>query len=88
MNDVEFKVVERAYGNELFPYLLTIVTLVAVVFVWSAVTELDNVVRGAGKPFRSPNQLVQSSEPGVIRKRYFGEGDYVLKEIFYLILTQ
>ena len=84
MNDVEFKKLSKELagkqGNSSSILLLTIVTLVAVVFVWSAVTELDNVVRGAGKTVsEAQNQLVQSSEPGVIRKRYFGEGDYVLK---------
>ena len=45
---------------------------------WMAVTELDNVVRGSGKTVsEAQNQLVQSSEPGVIRTRYVGEGDLV-----------
>ena len=84
MNDVEFKKLSNELAgkqrNSSSILLLTIVTLVAVVFVWSAVTELDNVVRGAGKTVsEAQNQLVQSSEPGVIRKRYFNEGDFVLK---------
>jgi len=45
---------------------------------WAAVTELDNVVRGSGKTVsEAQNQLVQSSEPGVIKKRYVSEGDFV-----------
>ena len=41
-------------------------------FVWASVTELDNVVRGSGKTVsEAQNHLVQSSEPGVLRKRYF-----------------
>ena len=58
--------------------LLTVITLLAVIFVWSATTELDNVTRGTGKTIsEAQNQLVQSSEPGVLRKRYFSEGDLV-----------
>lgn len=58
--------------------LLSIITLVAVIMLWAATTELDNVTRGAGKTIsEAQNQLVQSSEPGVLRRRYFNEGDYV-----------
>lgn len=58
--------------------LLLIITLVLVSFVWASVTEIDNVVRGNGKTVsEAQNQLVQSSEPGVIRKRYVSEGDIV-----------
>ena len=61
--------------------LLVIITLISVVFVWAAVTEIDNVVRGSGKTVsEAQNQLVQSSEPGVIRKRYVSEGDFVKRE--------
>ena len=69
MNDVEFKLSKELAGkqsNSSSILLLTIVTLVAVVFVWSAVTELDNVVEELEKPFEAQNQLVQSSEPGVM----------------------
>ena len=60
--------------------LLSIITLVAVIMLWAATTELDNVTRGAGKTIsEAQNQLVQSSEPGVLRRRYFNEGDYVAK---------
>lgn len=60
--------------------LLSVVTLIAVVFTWASVTELDDVVRGSGKTVsEAQNQLVQSSEPGVIRARYREEGDFVVK---------
>ena len=56
---------------------------------WASVTELDNVVRGDGKTVSAAqNQLVQSSEPGVIRMRYINEGDYVKKGDLLLTLTQ
>ena len=43
--------------------LLIIITLISVVFVWAAVTEIDSVVRGSGKTVsEAQNQLVQSSE--------------------------
>ena len=58
--------------------LLVIITLISVVFVWATVTEIDSVVRGHGKTVsEAQNQLVQSSEPGVIRKRYVSEGDFI-----------
>ena len=84
MSDVNFKKLSKELAgkqrNSSSVLLLTIVTLVAVAFVWSATTELDKVVRGTGKTVsEAQNQLVQSSEPGVIRKRYFGEGDFVSK---------
>ena len=60
--------------------LLTIVTLIVIIILWASATEIDNVVRGSGKTVsEAQNQLVQSSEPGVIRKRYVEEGDLVLK---------
>lgn len=60
--------------------LLTIITLLAVIMAWASITEIDNVTRGNGKTIsEAQNQLVQSSEPGVLKKRYFSEGDKVLK---------
>ena len=84
MSEVEFKKLSKELAgkqrNSSSVLLLTIITFITVVFVWSAVTELDNVVRGIGKTVsEAQNQLVQSSEPGVIRKRYFSEGDFVSK---------
>ena len=59
---------------------MSIVTLVAVILVWASVTEIDSVVRGSGETVsEAQNQLVQSSEPGVIIKRYVNEGDIVEK---------
>ena len=84
MSDLEFKKLAKELkdkqGNSSSVLLLTVVTLLAVVIMWASVTELDNVVRGDGKTVSAAqNQLVQSSEPGVIRMRYINEGDYVKK---------
>ena len=84
MSEVEFKKLAKELAgrqrNSSSVLLLVIVSLISVIFVWSAITEIDNVVRGSGKTVsEAQNQLVQSSEPGVIRKRYAGEGDYVEK---------
>ena len=68
---------QRSFSSVL---LLTVVTLLVVIFLWATVTEIDNVVRGSGKTVsEAKNQLVQSSEPGVIRQRYVNEGDFVKK---------
>ena len=85
MSDVEFKRLAKELAgkqrNSSSILLLVIITLISVVFVWAAVTEIDNVVRGSGKTVsEAQNQLVQSSEPGVIRKRYVSEGDFVERE--------
>ncbi len=84
MSDVEFKkLAKEMAGSQRSAssiLLLAIITLVAVILLWAAFTELDNVVRGSGKTVsESKNQLVQSSEPGVIRTRYVNEGDFVEK---------
>ena len=84
MSDVEFKRLAKELAgkqrNSSSILLLIIVTLIFVIFVWATVTELDNVVRGSGKTVsEAKNQLVQSSEPGVIRARYIEEGDFVEK---------
>ena len=82
MSDKEFKKLARELAGKQrhssSVLLLTIVALISVAFVWAAITEIDNVVRGSGKTVsEAQNQLVQSSEPGVIRRRYVSEGDYV-----------
>ena len=82
MRDKEFKKLARELaGKEQHSssiLLLVIIALVSVVFVWAAVTEIDSVVRGSGKTVsEGQNQFVQSSEPGVIRKRYVSEGDFI-----------
>lgn len=84
MSDVEFKqLVKEISGkqrNTSSVLLLSIVTLVFVIIIWASVTELDKVVRGNGKTVsEEQNQLVQSSEPGVILSRYVDEGDMVKK---------
>ena len=84
MSDVEFKKLAKELAgkqrNSSSVLLLVIITLICVVFTWAAVTEIDNVVRGSGKTVsEAQNQLVQSSEPGVIRRRYANEGDFVKK---------
>jgi adhesin transport system membrane fusion protein len=85
MSDIEFKKLAREMagrqrsGSSVL--LLSVVTLIAIILIWAAVTELDNVVRGSGKTVsEAQNQLVQSSEPGVIRTRYVSEGDFVEKD--------
>ena len=84
MSDIEFKKLAREMAGKQRSgssvLLLTVITLIAIIMIWAAVTELDNVVRGSGKTVsEAQNQLVQSSEPGVIRKRYVSEGDFVEK---------
>ncbi len=84
MSDADFKKLSKELAGQQKSsssiLLLTIVTLVLVVFVWASVTEIDNVVRGSGKTVsEAQNQFVQSSEAGVIRKRYVSEGDFVTK---------
>ena len=82
MSDKEFKkLAKELAGKQQVSssiLLLVIISLVSVVFVWSAVTEIDSVVRGTGKTVsEAQNQLVQSSEPGVLRKRYVSKGDFI-----------
>ena len=75
MSDVDFKSLAKEMSGKQKSsssiLLLSIITLVAVIMLWAATTELDNVTRGAGKTIsEAQNQLVQSSEPGVLRRRY------------------
>ncbi len=84
MSDIEFKKLAKEMAgkqkNSSSILLLTIVTLLAVILTWASITELDNVTRGEGKTIsEAQNQLVQSSEPGVLKKRYFNEGDQIFK---------
>ena len=84
MSDVEFKKLAREMAGKQRStssiLLLTIITLLAVIMLWASITELDNVTRGNGKTIsEAQNQLVQSSEPGVLRKRYFEEGAFIKK---------
>ncbi len=58
--------------------LFIIVFLIASLLVWANYTELDNVTRGQGKVVSSmQNQIVQSSESGVIKVLYVTKGDVV-----------
>ena len=84
MSDIEFKTLAKEMAgkqkNSSSILLLTIITLLAVIMAWASITEIDNVTRGTGKTIsEAQNQLVQSSEPGVLKRRYFSEGDKVLK---------
>lgn len=84
MSDVEFKKLAKQLAGKQRGsssiLLLIVVTLLSVILIWAAVTELDNVVRGNGKTVsEAKNQLVQSSQPGVIRKRHVEEGSFVKK---------
>ena len=84
MSEVNFKKLSKeiagGQNNGSSLLLLAVLTLLSVAFVLAAVTELDNVVRAQGKTVtEAQNQLVQSSEPGVIRARYVEEGDIVEK---------
>ena len=58
--------------------LLLIIVLVFTLLVWANYTELDNVTRGEGKVISSmQNQIVQTSESGVIKALYVKKGDVV-----------
>lgn len=60
--------------------LFTIVCLICMILYWAAVTELDKVIRGDGKTVSDlENQLIQTSESGVLIQRYFEEGDFVVR---------
>ena len=88
MSDIEFKKLAKEMAGKQKSsssiLLLTVITLIAVTMLWSAVTELDNVTRGLGKTVsEAQNQLVQSSEPGILRKRYFNEGDMVKGDVLF-----
>jgi len=82
MSDTEFRSLAKEMAGKQRGsssiLLLTIITLVVVIMIWAATTELDNVVRGSGNTVsEAKNQMVQSSEPGVIRSRYVEKGDFV-----------
>lgn len=84
MSDIEFKRLEKEMAgkqkNSSSILLLTIITLLAIIMVWASITEIDNVTRGSGKTIsEAKNQFVQSSEPGVLKKRYFSDGDRISK---------
>ena len=79
MSELEFKKLAKEMAgrqrNSSSILLLAVVTFLAVALFWASITELDSVIRGSGKTVsEAQNQLVQSSEPGVIRARYVNEG--------------
>ena len=84
MTQVDFKKLSRELsdknGQTSSVVMLSVFALILIFLVWASITEIDNVTRGDGKLI-SPdqNQLVQSSEPGVIVKRYVTEGDMINK---------
>ena len=50
-------------------------------FFWANITELDNVTRGQGKIVSSlQNQLIQTSEGGVIKARFVETGEKANKD--------
>ena len=58
--------------------IFTVISLIVILIIWANSTELDNVTRGQGKVVSSlQNQLVQSSETGVLKAKYVKEGDRV-----------
>ena len=60
--------------------LFVVIALVAILLFWASVTELDNVTRGQGKIVSSlQNQLVQTSEGGVLKARFVETGEKVNK---------
>ena len=61
--------------------LFVVIALIGILLFWANVTELDNVTRGQGKIVSSlQNQLVQTSEGGVIKARFVDTGQKVKKE--------
>ena len=61
--------------------LFIIIALVAILLFWANITELDNVTRGEGKIVSSlQNQLIQTSEGGVIKARFVETGEKVNKD--------
>ena len=84
MSSTDFKKLSRelsgSYGISGSTLLFVLIALVGILIYWASVTELDNVTRGTGKIVSSmQNQLVQSSEGGVIKARFFDEGEKVAK---------
>jgi len=67
---------EKTSGSSFL--LLIIFALIGSLLYWAAVTELDKVTRGQGKTISSlKNQMIQSSEAGVILARFVEEGQLV-----------
>jgi len=61
--------------------LITIVTLVAFIFIWAALSEVEVITRGEGQVVPSSEiQVVQSLEGGILAELNVGEGDRVEKD--------
>ena len=92
MSEVDFKSLAKEMSGKQKSsssiLLLSIISLLALILLWAASTDLDNVTRGDGKTISSSNQLVQSSEPGVLRRGILMKETLFLKEQFYLTLIQ
>jgi len=66
----------EGFGNSLI--IFVIAALIVAVVGWASIAELDNVTRGSGKIVSTTqNQMVQSSEPGVILSRSVDENSLV-----------
>ncbi|MDC1480923.1 HlyD family type I secretion periplasmic adaptor subunit [Ascidiaceihabitans sp.] len=66
----------EGFGNSLI--IFVIAALIATGVSWASIAELDNVTRGDGKIVSTTqNQMVQSSEPGVILSRSVDENSLV-----------
>ena len=66
----------EGFGNSLI--IFVIAALIATGIGWASIAELDNVTRGDGKIVSTTqNQMVQSSEPGVILSRSVDENSLV-----------
>ncbi len=85
MSGTDFKKLSKELSGSsgfMGSFLLFIVILLVIALIfWASITELDNVTRGQGKIVSSiQNQMVQSSEQGVIKARYVDEGQLVNKD--------
>ena len=66
----------EGFGNSLI--IFVIAALIVAVVGWASIAELDNVTRGNGKVVSTTqNQMVQSSESGVILSRSVNENSLV-----------
>mgnify|MGYP006074797697 CR=1 FL=1 len=66
----------EGFGNSLI--IFVVAALLVSAFFWASIAELDNVTRGEGKIVSATqNQMVQSSESGVILSRSVGENSLV-----------
>ena len=85
MSDTDFKALSREMegrqGLTGSTIMLTIFTLLGLLFYWASWAELDSVTRGEGRIISSvQNQLVQAAEGGVILRRFVSENSAVSAE--------